>query len=152
MELLSNINKNSFFSRLMRLYLLFSFAMHVESQLSGTGVMVVLRQQDVGVGVQGEVDFLQVRRCLVGVWGDCFGLLPLAAHFLIYWGHWLHSVVFPHLQLTGDKQSVFSRLQSSSQLTKRVTVSCDSQLLIYHAFRFHINNSGKPVKMQHLKK
>lgn len=120
MELLSNINKNSFFfSWLMRLYRLFSFAMHVGCQLSGTGVVVVLRRQDVGVGVHGEVDFLQVRRGLVGVWGDSFGLLLLAGHFLIDWGRWRQSVVFPHLQLTGYKQSVFCRLVSLSRLMMR---------------------------------
>lgn len=90
----------------MRLYRLFSFSVHVRCQLSGTGVVVVLQRQDVGVGVDGEVDFLQVWRGLVAVWGDAFSLLLLAAHFLIDRGHW--SVVFLHLQLTGYKQSEFS--------------------------------------------
>lgn len=120
MELLSNINKNSFFfSWLMRLYRLFSFPMHVACQLSGTGVVVLLQRQDVGVGVHGEVDFLQVLRGLVGVWGDSFGLLLLAGHFLIDWGHWLQSLVFPNLQLTGYKQSAFCRMLSISRLMMR---------------------------------
>lgn len=86
----------------MRLHRLFSFSMHVGCQLSGIGVVVFLRRQDVGVGVDGEVGFLQVRRGLVGVWGDSSGPLLLAGHFLIDRGRWLQSV-FPHLQLTGYK-------------------------------------------------
>lgn len=108
MELLSNINKNSFFfSWLMRLYRLFSFSMRVGCQLSGTGVVVFLQRQDAGVGVHGVVGFLQVPRGLLSVWGDSFRLLLLDPHFLIDWGHWLQSVVFPHLQLTGYRQSLF---------------------------------------------
>lgn len=71
--------------------------------------MVVLRRPDVGVGVHREVDFLQVPRGLRVVWGDPAGLLLLllAGHFLVNCDRRLRSVVFPHLQLTGHKQSTF---------------------------------------------
>lgn len=112
MELLSNINKIAFFSRLMRLYrLFFSFSVCVGRQPSGTGVVVVLRRPDVGVGVHREVDFLQVSRGLRVVWGDPAGLLLLlAGHFLVNCDRRLRSVVFSHLQLTGHKQSTFFSL------------------------------------------
>lgn len=110
MELLSNINKNSFFffSWLMRWCRLSSFPVHAGRQLPGTGVVVVLRRRrDVGVGVHGEADFLQVPRGRGGVWGDSFGLLLLPGHFLVDRGHGLPAEVFPHLQLAGHKQSDF---------------------------------------------
>lgn len=88
--------------------------MHAGCQLSGTGVVVVLRRRrDVGVGVHGEVDFLPVQRGLGGVWEDSFGPLLLAGHFLIDWSHWLLSEVFPHLQLAGYKQSRFLQIFES---------------------------------------
>lgn len=92
---------------------LFSFAVHVGRQPSGTGVVVVLWWPDVGVGVHGEVYFLQVRRGLVMVWGDPASL-TLAGHFLVDYHRRLRSVVFPHPQLTGYKQSTFYRFSTFS--------------------------------------
>lgn len=97
----------------MRLYrLFFSFSASVGGQRSGTGVVVVLLQPDVGVGVHGEVDFLQVPRGLRVVWGGPAGLLLLllAGHFLINCVRRLRSMVFSHLQLRGHKQSTFFSL------------------------------------------
>lgn len=88
--------------------------MYVGRQRSGTGVVVVLRRPDVGVGVHREVDFLQVPRGLREVWGGPAGLLLrllLAGHFLVNCDRRLRSVVFPHLQLTGHKQSTFLSLK-----------------------------------------
>lgn len=53
-------------------------------ELSGTGVVVVLKLSDVWVSVHGEVDFLQVRGGLVVILGASGALvLLLPAHFLI---------------------------------------------------------------------
>lgn len=54
-------------------------------ELSGTGVVVVLKLSDVWVSVHGEVDFLQVRGGLVVILGasGALVLLLLPAHFLI---------------------------------------------------------------------
>lgn len=55
-------------------------------ELSGTGVVVVLKLSDVWVSVHGEVDFLQVRGGLVVILGASGALvLLLPAHFLIDW-------------------------------------------------------------------
>lgn len=118
MELLSNINKIAsffFFSWLMSLYRLFSFPVRVGRQPPGAGVVVLLRRPDVGVGVHGEVDFLQVRMGPLVAWGDPAvrpPLLLLAGHFLVDRHRRLRSLVFPHLQLTGYKQSAFCRLRN----------------------------------------
>lgn len=121
MELLSNINKIAFFFFLADKIApsLFSFVVHVGHQPSGTGVVVVLWRPDVRVGVHGEVYFLQVRRGLAMVWGDPAGLLlllllMLAGHFLVDCRRRLRSVVFPHPQLTGYKQSTFYRFSAFS--------------------------------------
>lgn len=104
MELLSNINKIAFFfsSADDTVPSVFSCYVYVGRQPSGTGVVVVLRRPDVGVGVHREVDFLQVSRGLRVVWGDPAGLLLLllVGHFLVNCDRRLQSVVFPHLQLT----------------------------------------------------
>lgn len=55
-------------------------------ELSGTGVVVVLKLSDVWVSVHGEVDFLQVRGGLVVILGASGALvLLLPPHFLIDW-------------------------------------------------------------------
>lgn len=51
-------------------------------ELSGAGVIVVLRLPEAGVGVHGEVGFLQVGGGLVAILGN-YGTLLLPAHFLI---------------------------------------------------------------------
>lgn len=69
-----------------------------EGELSGAGVVVVLRLADVGVSVHCEVDFLQVQRGLLVILGESSALL-LPGHFLID-GNWkLCSEMMPHLHL-----------------------------------------------------
>lgn len=107
MELLSNINKIAFFSWLFKMSRFFicprfilgwvffflsslpaMTALHEVSsgravgELSGTGVVVVLRLPEAGVGVHGEVGFLQVGRGLVAILGN-YGTLLLPVHFLV---------------------------------------------------------------------
>lgn len=71
-------------------------------ELSGTGVVVVLKLSDVWVSVHGEADFLQVRGDLVVILGasGALLLLLLPAHFLIDWSMRLRFAMRPrtHLQ------------------------------------------------------